>query len=137
MSSFYKAMIFNYLEINYDFWWYHFRIDRLQQCRRSIFFVGAILLLGVGLGCFRGMERSKRSCGKPLCDTSIVFDPCTIRPGIGRGTDPGDADGLSLSRIAVHRRLALSLAQFLFICLVCQSQRRHPRFGRRKWCRSS
>ena len=60
------------------------------------------------------MERSMRSCGKPLCDTSIVFDPCTIRPGIGRGTDPGDADGLSLSRIAVHRRLALSLAQLLF-----------------------
>jgi len=33
--------------------------------------------------------------------------------------------------IAVHRRIALSLAQFLFICLVCQSQRRHPQFGRR------
>ena len=29
MSSFYKAMIFNHLEINYDFWWYHKKAVRL------------------------------------------------------------------------------------------------------------
>ena len=23
MSSFYKRMIFNHLEMNYDFWWHH------------------------------------------------------------------------------------------------------------------